>query len=98
MNALKRNKTYDVVDLTKRKKTIECKWVFVLNYKADGSLERYKVRLVAKGYTEIYSVDYQDTFSLVTEWTIFEFWFLWHLILDGLCSSLMLRMPFCMVT
>lgn len=67
MNALKRNKTYDVVDLTKRKKTIECKWVFVLNYKADGSLERYKVRLVAKGYTEIYSVDYQDTFSLVTE-------------------------------
>lgn len=67
MNALKRNKTYDVVDLTKRKKTIKCKWVFVLNYKADGSLERYKVRLVAKGYTEIYSVDYQDTFSLVTE-------------------------------
>lgn len=67
MNSLKRNKTYDVVDLTKRKKTVECKWVFVLNYKTDGSLKRYKVRLVAKGYTEIYSVDFQDTFSLVTE-------------------------------
>lgn len=67
MNALEKNKTYDVVDLTKRKKTTECKWVFVLNYKADGSLKRYKVRLVAKGYTEIYSVDYQDTFALVTE-------------------------------
>lgn len=52
MNALKRNKTYDVVDLTKRKKTAKCKWVFLLNYKVDGSLKRYKVRVV-KGYTEV---------------------------------------------
>lgn len=52
MNTLKRNKTYDVVDLTKRKKTAKCKWVFLLNYKVDGSLKRYKVRVV-KGYTEV---------------------------------------------
>ena len=48
MSALERNKTWEVVELPKGKKTVGCKWVFALKYKADGSLERYKARLVAK--------------------------------------------------
>ena len=35
----------------KGKKVVGCKWVFTDKYNADGSLEQYKVRLVAKGYT-----------------------------------------------
>lgn len=61
MNALERNEMWGVVDLPKGKKTVGCKWVFALKYKADGSLERYKARLVTKGYTQTYGVDYQDT-------------------------------------
>ncbi|RDX79462.1 hypothetical protein CR513_40107, partial [Mucuna pruriens] len=35
--------------------------------KSDGTLERYKVRLIAKGYTHTYGIDYEETFSPVTK-------------------------------
>ena len=52
MEALEKNKTWDLVDLPTGKRPVGCKWVFTIKYKADGSLERYKARLVAKGYTQ----------------------------------------------
>ena len=48
--ALEKNGTWDVVELPREKSQIGCKWVFTVKYKADGSLERYKARLVAKSY------------------------------------------------
>ena len=51
MNALKKNGTWEVVDLSREKKVVGCKSVFTIKSKADGSVERYKVRLVAKGFT-----------------------------------------------
>ena len=50
MEALEKNGTWDVVVLPREKSPIGCKWVFTVKYKADGSLERYKARLVAKSY------------------------------------------------
>ena len=51
MHALEKNKTWDIVLLSEGKKIVCCIWVFAIKYKSDGSLERYKVRLVAKGFT-----------------------------------------------
>ena len=67
MEALEKNKTWDLVELPKGKSPVGCKWVFTVKYKADGSLERYKARLVAKGYTQTYGIGYLETFALVAK-------------------------------
>ena len=59
MNALEKNGSWKLVNLHKDKKTVGCKWVFTVKSKADGSVERYKTRLVAKGFTQTLRIDYQ---------------------------------------
>ena len=44
-----------------------CKWIFTIKYKPDGSINRYKAGLVAKGFTHAYDIDYQKTFALVAK-------------------------------
>ena len=49
--------------LPRGKKPVGCKWVFIVKYKADGTVERYKPRLVARGFTQTYDIDYTETFA-----------------------------------
>jgi histone deacetylase 1/2 len=66
-NALMRNKTRRLVPPKRGSNIIDCKWVWKIKYKADRSLDKYKGRLVAKGFKQWYGVDYEDTFSPVVK-------------------------------
>lgn len=65
--ALVRNKTWRLVPLPKGKNIIGCKWVYKIKRKADGTIDRYKAWLVAKGFKQCYGIDYEDTFSPVVK-------------------------------
>jgi hypothetical protein len=67
MEALHKNKTWDLVKLPNGKKVVGCKWVFTIKHKADGYVERYKARLVAKGFTQTSGIDYEETFAPVSK-------------------------------
>ncbi|KAJ3673974.1 hypothetical protein LUZ60_005966 [Juncus effusus] len=69
MQALCKNKTWDPVLKPKGVDPVTCKWVYKLKRKADGSVERYKSRLVARGFSQRYGEDYEETFSPVAKIT-----------------------------
>jgi hypothetical protein len=69
MHALAENKTWDLVDVPTGVKPIGCKWVYKIKNNSDGSINRYKARLVAKAYTQKHSIDYGETFASVTKMT-----------------------------
>ena len=62
-DAIMKNGTWSLCDLHVGKKAIGCKWVFKLKCKPDGSVDRYKVRLVAKGYAQEKGIDFDETFA-----------------------------------
>ena len=65
MKSMKNKHVWDLVDLPFDCQAIGNKWVICLKRKADGTIERYKVYLVAKGYTKQEGIDYDETFSPV---------------------------------
>ena len=69
MESLLSNKTWKLVDLPIGCKTIGCKWVLRRKLKLDGTIDKYKVRLVAKGFKLKENVDFFYTYSPVTKVT-----------------------------
>ncbi|RVX21666.1 Retrovirus-related Pol polyprotein from transposon TNT 1-94 [Vitis vinifera] len=67
IDALEKNGTWTITDLPVGKRPVGCKWIFTIKYKADGSIERFKARLVARGFTQSYGIDYQETFAPVAK-------------------------------
>ena len=61
-----------LVDRPKDKNIIDCKWVFAIKPDEFGNPARYKARLVARGFSQQYLVDYNETFAPVARITSFR--------------------------
>ncbi|GKD41948.1 ribonuclease H-like domain-containing protein [Tanacetum coccineum] len=67
MSALYENATWELVDLPAGRKPIGSKWVYKIKLKSTGDVERYKERVVAKGFNQKEGIDYEETFSPVVK-------------------------------
>ena len=67
MSALIQNQTWELVNLLYGKKPLGCRWVYTIKCNSNGSLEGYKARLVARGYTQNYGINYKETFAPVAK-------------------------------
>ena len=65
ITALMKHGTWDLVAPPAHYHLVGCKWVFRVKRHADGSIDRFKARLVVKGYNQRPSIDYVETFSPV---------------------------------
>ncbi|KAL0394937.1 UNVERIFIED_CONTAM: Retrovirus-related Pol polyprotein from transposon TNT 1-94 [Sesamum latifolium] len=69
MSSMAKNNVWELVDLPARRKTIGNKWVLKVKHKEDGSIDKFKARRMAKGYTQREGIDYEETFSPVVRFT-----------------------------
>jgi len=67
MKTLKKNDTWEVMELPKGKKALGNKYVFTIKYKSNRGIDRYKAIFVAQGFTQTQGLDYEETFALVAK-------------------------------
>jgi hypothetical protein len=68
-NSIMKNDVWEVVPRPEGKSVVTSKWLYKLKHAADGSIEKYKARFVARGFSQVEGVDYDETFASVARYT-----------------------------
>jgi len=65
LNMINKNNTWVLVPRPPNKQDLGTKWVFKIKLNSDGTLNKYKARLVVKGYAQQHGIDFHETFAPV---------------------------------
>ena len=64
-----KNYVWDVVPRPEGKSIVTSKWIYKIKHAADGSIEKYKARFMARGFSQKEGIDYEETFTPVAKYT-----------------------------
>lgn len=65
LQSIEKNKVWSLVELPEGVKPIGLRWLFKIKFNSDGTIKKYKSRLVAKGYVQQYGIDNEEVFAPV---------------------------------
>ena len=68
-HSIMKNNVWEIVRRPEGKSVVTSRWFYKVKHAADGSVEKYKVWFVARRFSQVEGVDYDDTFALVTHYT-----------------------------
>jgi hypothetical protein len=64
-----KNDVWEIVPRSKSKDVVSSRWLFKIKHAVDGSIEKYKARFVARGFSQKEGIDYEETFAPVARYT-----------------------------
>ena len=67
--SIMKNDVWDIVPKQEGKSVVSSKWIYKIKHAADGSIEKYKARFVARGFSQKEGINYEETFSPVERYT-----------------------------
>jgi hypothetical protein len=62
-----KNDAWELVDRPPGKNIVSCKWLFKIKHDANGNIVKFKARLVARGFSQAYGMDYFETYAPVAK-------------------------------
>ena len=66
-NALQQHNVWELCELPAGRKAVGCRWVYRIKTNSDGTVEKYRARLVAQGFSQKPHLDYTETFAPVAK-------------------------------
>ena len=62
------NEVWEVVPRPEGKSVVTSRWIYKVKYAADGNIEKHKARFVARGFSQVEGIDYDETFAPVARY------------------------------
>jgi hypothetical protein len=70
--SIMKNDMWDIVPRPEGKYVVTSKWIYKIKHAADGSIEKHKARFVARGFSQVEGIDYEESFALVARYTFVQ--------------------------